>query len=52
MIGPILVSVCLRTLGSPAIGWPVRAVIVLASRLASPRGGVAYSQATAMVPVR
>ena len=45
-------SLCLRALGSAAVGRAVRAGIVLASRTNSPRGEAAAGETVAMVPAR
>ncbi|GJE51769.1 hypothetical protein GOFOIKOB_4831 [Methylobacterium tardum] len=52
MITRVLDELCLSALGSPALGWAVRTVIVLASRNASPRGEAVYGRAGTMVTAR
>lgn len=48
----LLDALFLRVCSSPACGWLVRSAIVSASRIASPRSGVADGAAGRLLPAR
>ncbi len=52
MITRALDSLCLSALGSTALGWAVRTVVIVASRTVAPRSEAAGGRPGPMAPAR